>query len=159
MQGKPYDNYRISLQSVNITGIPFEEYRVSLYFLLPFSIDIAKKIYGNPVNPCKHLQCASTLFDLNEIVKSWVSEKRVESIYARNTKNLTNMNLVFLAPWPPINGHFRAQNRYLSSFIEAKHILRYKWMWKPINCKSEERTRWYQLEYHSLLTLWTADVL
>ena len=26
LQGKPYDNYRISLQSVNITGIPFEEY-------------------------------------------------------------------------------------------------------------------------------------
>ena len=33
------------------------EYRVSLWFLQPFSIDIAGKIYGHPVNPCKHLQC------------------------------------------------------------------------------------------------------
>ena len=26
-------------------------------FLQPFFIDITEKTYGNPVNPCKHLQC------------------------------------------------------------------------------------------------------
>ena len=35
LRGKPYDNYRISPQSVNIIG----------------------KTYGHPINPCKHLQC------------------------------------------------------------------------------------------------------
>ena len=33
------------------TIFPFEEYRVSLWFLQPSSIDIAGKTYGNPVNP------------------------------------------------------------------------------------------------------------
>ena len=33
------------------------EYRVSLRFLQPFSIDIAEKPYEHPVKPCKHLQC------------------------------------------------------------------------------------------------------
>ena len=42
-----------------ITIFPFEEYRVSLWFLQPFSIDIAGKTYRHPVNPCKHLQCSS----------------------------------------------------------------------------------------------------
>ena len=28
---------------------------VSLQFLQPFSIDIAGKTYGHPINPCKHL--------------------------------------------------------------------------------------------------------
>ena len=39
------------------TIFPFEEYRVSLWFLQPFSIEIAGKIYRHPVSPCKHLQC------------------------------------------------------------------------------------------------------
>ena len=30
----------------------------------PFSIDIAEITYGNPVNPCKHLQCNSFLQEI-----------------------------------------------------------------------------------------------
>ena len=51
LQGKPYDNYRISLQSVNI----------------------AEKTYGNPVNPCKHLQC-SIMF--GHIFNVWITVKQ-----------------------------------------------------------------------------------
>ena len=36
------------------TIFPFEEYRVSLWFLQPFFIDIAGKTYIHPVNSCKH---------------------------------------------------------------------------------------------------------
>ena len=36
---------------------PFEEYRVSLWFLQTFSVDIAEKTCRHPGNPCKHLQC------------------------------------------------------------------------------------------------------
>ena len=41
--------YRISLQSVNITGFPHNIH--NLWFLQPSSIDIAGKTYRNPVNP------------------------------------------------------------------------------------------------------------
>ena len=48
--------YRVSPQHTQ--SFPLRsKYRVSLWFLQPFSIDIAEKTYGNPVNPCKHLQC------------------------------------------------------------------------------------------------------
>ena len=45
------------------TIFPFEEYRVSLCFLQPFSIDIAGKTYGHPLKPCKHLQCGFPIYE------------------------------------------------------------------------------------------------
>ena len=70
LQGKPYDNYKISLQYLNITGIPCNIHNLSLWGvcigLLCFSYSpfpwiyvyiLQKKTYWNPVNPCKHLQC------------------------------------------------------------------------------------------------------
>ena len=50
--------YRVSPTTYII--FPFDEYRVSLWFLQPFSINIAGKTYGHTENPCTHLQC--TLF-------------------------------------------------------------------------------------------------
>ena len=40
-----------NLSILHIKSFPL---RISLWFLLPFSIDIAEKTYGHPVNPCKY---------------------------------------------------------------------------------------------------------
>ena len=52
--------YTISLQSVDITGFffqhvqfPFDKYGISLWFLQLFFLDIEKKSYGHPIDPCK----------------------------------------------------------------------------------------------------------
>ena len=66
--GKSNSYHRVLLQSVNITGFPqnmytifpCEEYRVSLWFLQSFSMDIAGKTYKHPVNTHKHLLCSWT---------------------------------------------------------------------------------------------------
>ena len=73
-----------SPQSVNITGIPPQHTQSfplrSIGFLCdsysPFSIDIAGKTYGHPVNPCKHLQCTLFLFIFRKvsIVKKQTSQ-------------------------------------------------------------------------------------
>ena len=38
-------------------GNPFSPYRILHIYI--YSVDIAGKTYGHPVNPCKHLQCSS----------------------------------------------------------------------------------------------------
>ena len=57
---KPYTHQRERL-CMYALGKPCNIYRLrenpSLWFLQPFSIDIAGKTYRHPVNPCKHLQC------------------------------------------------------------------------------------------------------
>ena len=65
--GKPCNIYRLRGNPIVIKGLtytifPLEEYRVSLWFLQPFAIDIAGKTYRHPVNPFKHLH-ADVIFE------------------------------------------------------------------------------------------------
>ena len=53
LQGKTWNIYRFSLQSLQIAGIAG---KICKYYRI-FPTDIAKKPRRVPVNPCKHLQC------------------------------------------------------------------------------------------------------
>ena len=58
LQGKTWNIYRFSLQSLQIAGIAG---KICKYYRI-FPADIAENPFRVPVNPCKHLQCSLSEF-------------------------------------------------------------------------------------------------
>ena len=74
LQGKPYDNYRISLQSVNITGFPYNIHNFSLWGVYGFSVILTALFHRycreHLWEPCKSpVNICSVLYSTRRFLK------------------------------------------------------------------------------------------
>ena len=94
--------YRGSLQHTQ--SFPLRNIGFLCDSLQPFSIDITEKTYGNPVNPCKHLQCSvadlctylatSTKMNVDQSLKGQNRSKCVISYPAKDIDNIQLSHLL-----------------------------------------------------------------